>query len=69
MHSAGLGLHPRRDSAAGVEAVLGCAGHRNIEILGIADEIVRLHGGAIVLEPTSSGATFLVTIPDRPARG
>ncbi|MDT7800114.1 MAG: kinase [Actinomycetota bacterium] len=47
MHSAGLVLHPRRDSAAAVEAVLGWAGHRGIEILGIADEIVRLNCAAI----------------------
>ncbi|SEF21471.1 NAD+ kinase [Amycolatopsis pretoriensis] len=47
MHSAGLVLHPRRDSAAAVEAVLGWAGNRNIEILGIADEIVRLNCAAI----------------------
>ncbi|GAB3144697.1 NAD(+)/NADH kinase [Amycolatopsis sp. NPDC004378] len=47
MHSAGLVLHPRRDSAAAVEAVLGWAGHRNIEILGIADEIVRLNCAAV----------------------
>ncbi|MGK3202369.1 NAD(+)/NADH kinase [Amycolatopsis sp. MEPSY49] len=47
MHSAGLVLHPRRDSAAAVEAVLGWAGNRNIEILGIADEIVRLNCAAV----------------------
>jgi NAD+ kinase len=47
MHSAGLVLHPRRDSAAAVEAVLGWAGNRGIEILGIADEIVRLNCAAV----------------------
>lgn len=47
MHSAGLVLHPRRDSAAAVEAVLGWAGNRGIEILGIADEIVRLKCAAV----------------------
>ncbi|HEY3468309.1 MAG TPA: NAD(+)/NADH kinase [Amycolatopsis sp.] len=47
MHSAGLVLHPRRDSAAAVQAVLGWAGNRGIEILGIADEIVRLDCAAI----------------------
>ncbi|MEU8637279.1 NAD(+)/NADH kinase [Amycolatopsis sp. NPDC048633] len=47
MRSAGLVLHPRRDSAAAVEAVLGWAGNRNIEILGIADEIVRLNCAAV----------------------
>ncbi|WP_434443317.1 NAD(+)/NADH kinase [Lentzea sp. E54] len=42
MHAAGLVLHPQRDSAAAVEAVLGWATHRGVEILGIADEIQRL---------------------------
>jgi NAD+ kinase len=47
MRSAGLVLHPRRDSTAAVEAVLGWAGNRNIEILGIEDEIVRLNCAAV----------------------
>jgi NAD+ kinase len=47
MRSAGLVLHPRRDSAAAVDAVLDWADKRNIEILGIADEIVRLNCAAI----------------------
>ncbi|WP_410674277.1 NAD(+)/NADH kinase [Amycolatopsis sp. cmx-4-68] len=55
MHSAGLVLHPRRDSAAAVEAVLGWAGHRNIEILGIEDEIVRLNCAAIGVTPEELG--------------
>ncbi|WP_312878153.1 NAD(+)/NADH kinase [Lentzea indica] len=42
MHAAGLVLHPQRDSAAAVEAVLGWATHRGVEILGIKDEIQRL---------------------------
>ena len=33
--------------------------------LPVAEEIVRLHGGTIVLERTRDGASFLVTIPDR----
>lgn len=42
MHAAGLVLHPQRDSADAVAAVLGWATHRGVEILGIADEIQRL---------------------------
>jgi NAD+ kinase len=42
VHAAGLVLHPQRDSAAAVEAVLGWATSRGVEILGIADEIQRL---------------------------
>ncbi|MEU4254020.1 NAD(+)/NADH kinase [Amycolatopsis sp. NPDC026612] len=55
MHSAGLVLHPRRDSAAAVEAVLGWAGKRNIEILGIEDEIVRLNCAAVGVTPEELG--------------
>jgi NAD+ kinase len=42
MHTVGLVLHPERDSAAAVAAVLGWAAKRRIEILGIGDEIARL---------------------------
>ncbi|MET9631598.1 NAD(+)/NADH kinase [Lentzea sp. NPDC006480] len=42
MHAAGLVLHPQRDSADAVAAVLGWAAHRGVEILGIKDEIQRL---------------------------
>lgn len=35
--------------------------------LPVAAEIVRLHGGSIVLERTNGGASFVVTIPDRPS--
>lgn len=31
--------------------------------LWIAKEFARLHGGSLVLEPTSSGSTFVVTLP------
>lgn len=33
--------------------------------LAIAEELVRLHGGGLVLEETTEGASFLITIPDR----
>ncbi|WP_053736813.1 NAD(+)/NADH kinase [Nocardia sp. NRRL S-836] len=46
MHAAGLVLHPQRDSAAAVEAVLGWAAKRGVEILGIDDEIQRLRCAA-----------------------
>ncbi|MGB3438385.1 MAG: NAD(+)/NADH kinase [Actinophytocola sp.] len=49
MHSAGLVLHPRRDSSAAVEAVLGWAANRGIEIFGIAEEVVRLDCAAVAV--------------------
>ncbi|QUQ63580.1 NAD+ kinase [Kutzneria sp. CA-103260] len=47
MHSAGLVLHPQRDSMAAVQAVLGWAAKRDIEILGIAGEVSRLDCAAV----------------------
>jgi NAD+ kinase len=52
MHSAGLVLHPKRDSEAAVTAVLDWAGKRGIEILGIKDEVSRLDCAAV---PVTSG--------------
>lgn len=34
--------------------------------LPVADELVRLHGGALTLDETPSGACFRIVIPDRP---
>jgi NAD+ kinase len=56
MHSAGLVLHPRRDSAAAVAAVLGWATNRGIEILGIADEIDRLDCAAVPVTAAELGS-------------
>jgi len=33
--------------------------------LAVAAELVRLHGGAIALEPSDTGAVFMVTLPGR----
>ena len=51
MHSAGLVLHPRRDSAAAVAAVLDWAANRQVEVLGIAEEIGRLDCAAVGVSP------------------
>jgi NAD+ kinase len=55
VHAAGLVLHPQRDSAAAVEAVLGWATNRGVEILGIADEIGRLRCEATPVSPEELG--------------
>ncbi|MCP2245851.1 NAD(+)/NADH kinase [Lentzea aerocolonigenes] len=55
MHAAGLVLHPQRDSAAAVEAVLGWAANRGVEILGISDEIQRLRCEATPVSPEELG--------------
>ena len=46
MHTIGLVLHPQRDSAEAVEAVLDWATRNGTEILGIGDEIKRLNCAA-----------------------
>jgi NAD+ kinase len=55
MHTVGLVLHPERDSAAAVAAVLGWAAKRRIEILGIGDEITRLDCAAVAVTPAELG--------------
>jgi NAD+ kinase len=55
MHSAGLVLHPQRDSMAAVSAVLGWAAKRDIEILGIAGEVGRLNCAAVSVTPVELG--------------
>jgi hypothetical protein len=47
MRSAGLVLHPQRDSAEAVEAVIGWAARRDITVFGIEGEIRRLNGAAV----------------------
>jgi NAD+ kinase len=55
MRSAGLVLHPERDSADAVAAVLGWAAERDIEIFGIADEVARLDCAAVAVTPEELG--------------
>src|ERR1700754_526393 len=64
MHSVGLVLHPRRDSAAAVEAVLGWAGSRGVQILGIEEELVRLNcaAGGVSAAELGSRADLLVSL-------
>lgn len=55
MHTIGLVLHPQRDSAEAVEAVLGWASGNGAEILGIGDEIRRLNCAATAVSATELG--------------
>jgi NAD+ kinase len=49
MHSVGLVLHPKRDSADAVEAMLAWAKRREIQVLGIDTEIERLNCAAVAV--------------------
>jgi NAD+ kinase len=64
MHSAGVVLHPRRDSEAAVTAMLDWATNRGIEILGIADEVERLNCAAVGVTAAELGrrADLLVSL-------
>jgi NAD+ kinase len=55
MHAVGLVLHPQRDSAEAVNAVLEWAQRRSIAVLGIGDEIVRLRCEAAAVTPEELG--------------
>jgi NAD+ kinase len=47
MHAVGMVLHPQRDSAEAVAAVLSWADRRSIKVLGIETEIRRLNCAAV----------------------
>lgn len=51
MHSVGVVLHPERDSAEAVDAVLGWASRKGAEVFGIRDEIARLNCAATPVAP------------------
>jgi NAD+ kinase len=55
MHSVGIVLHPQRDSAEAVDAILGWAEQRSIEVLGIVSEISRLRCAAVGVTPEELG--------------
>jgi NAD+ kinase len=64
MHSVGMVLHPQRDSAEAVSAVLGWAARKGAAVYGIDDEIVRLNCAAtpVSAEDLASHSDFLVSL-------
>jgi NAD+ kinase len=52
MHSVGLVLHPQRDPAEAVDAVLGWAARKEIAVFGIKDEIRRVNPAVV---PVTAG--------------
>jgi NAD+ kinase len=64
MHVVGMVLHPQRDSAEAVNAVLNWATRRGIEVIGIASEIKRLNCAAVAVSDTelASRADLLVSL-------
>lgn len=55
MHVVGMVLHPKRDSAEAVAAVLDWATRRGIQVLGIDAEIRRLNCAAVSVSDTELG--------------
>jgi NAD+ kinase len=55
VHTIGLVLHPQRDSAEAVEAVLGWAAANGAQVLGIGDEISRLNCAATAVSASELG--------------
>ncbi len=55
MHTIGLVLHPRRDSAEAVETILSWAARNGTEILGIGAEIQRLNCAATAVTSAELG--------------
>src|SRR6201992_3205666 len=55
MHSVGLVLHPQRDSAEAVAAVLDWASQRKIKVYGNAAELTRLNCAALPLSEEERG--------------
>jgi NAD+ kinase len=56
MHVVGLVLHPRRDSAEAVNAVLDWAARRGIEVLGVEAEVGRLNCAAVAVSAKELGS-------------
>jgi len=55
MHTMGLVLHPQRDSAEAVDAMLQWAARNQVEVLGIGDEIKRLNCAATAVSSKELG--------------
>jgi NAD+ kinase len=55
MHVVGLVLHPERDSAPAVSAVLDWAARSGVQVLGVAAEVSRLNCAAIAVSPQELG--------------
>jgi NAD+ kinase len=56
MHVVGMVLHPQRDSADAVKAVLDWATRRRIEVLGIETEVRRLDCAAVAVSADELGS-------------
>jgi NAD+ kinase len=56
IRSLGMVLHPDRDSADAVDSILRWAHERDVEVLGLAEEIARLQCAAVPVTPEAMGS-------------
>jgi NAD+ kinase len=50
VHTVGLVLHPRRDSAPAIQAILDWAASRGVTVLGLPDEVGRIDCSAVAVD-------------------
>jgi NAD+ kinase len=53
VHTVGLVLHPRRDSAVAIETILGWARGRGVTVYGLPDEVDRIDCDAVAVDAPS----------------
>jgi NAD+ kinase len=53
VHTVGLVLHPRRDSAIAMDTIVDWARGRSATVLGLHDEVGRIHCSAVAVEPAA----------------
>ena len=64
IHTVGLVLHPKRDSAPAIEAIIKWAAARQITVLGLPDEVGRIDCSAVSVsaEELVERATLMVSL-------
>lgn len=64
VHTVGLVLHPKRDSASAIETIIGWARQREVAVLGLHDEVDRIDCSAIAVDATqlAEQAALLVSL-------
>jgi len=63
MHVVGVVLHPQRDSAEAVNAILGWAIRRDVQVLGVEEEIRRLNCAAVSVSARTCWSASAATEP------
>ncbi len=64
VHTVGLVLHPKRDSATAIETIIGWARERRVTVLGLHEEVDRIDCSAVAVDPAElvDRAALLVSL-------